>query len=303
LAKVRPKTGQKFALIDTITADKTLLCLIAGVSRSGYHAWKQAAQAREQRSKDDLELAAAIETVCKKHLGVYGYRRVTMKLREHGYTDNHKRIARIMTEHGLQARIRRANPYKQIIRKTQEHMVVPNLLDRRFDQKEPERVGGTDITYIWAPQLKRFVYLSIVKDFATGEILAHVVSFHLTIPIALTTIDALVERLGENTESFMLHSDQGVHYTHPAYQQKLKKLNMVQSMSRKGNCIDNASTETFFGHMKDELDLTHCRTFSDVQIVIVAHINYHNLERKQWTKKKMAPIQYRNHLLVELSSV
>jgi putative transposase len=285
-------------LIDAIPTNKTLLCSIAGVSRSGYYAWKQATPVRQQRAIDDQKLTEVIRTICKRRIGTYGYRRVTMQLRAHGSTVNHKRVARVMAGYNLQATIRRTNPYKQIMKKTQEHTVAPNLLNRRFTQSEPERVGGTDITYLWVPLLKRFAYLSVVKDFATGEALAYTISPHLTMPIALYTIKKLAERLGKHMQGFLLHSDQGVHYTHPLYQQKLRELGMVQSMSRKANCIDNASTETFFGHMKDELDLTSCHTFQDVQTIITTFMRYHNHERRQWTKKKMTPIAYRDHLLV-----
>lgn len=298
---VRLDPGRKFTLIDILPYPKVLVCAVANVSRSGYYAWKRATPERATREKYDRTLATVIETTCKRHIGTYGYRRVTMALKNNGHSDNHKRVARIMRTYGMQAQIRRKNPYKQIMTKTQEHRTCPNLLGRQFTQTTPERVSGTDITYLWVSALQRFVYLSIVKDFATGEVLSHVVSLHLTMPIALTTVDLLMERLGNNTKGFMLHSDQGVHYTHPAYQRKLKALGIVQSMSRKGNCIDNASTETFFGHMKDELDLTHCRTFQNVQIVIATYMSYHNSERRQWTKKKMTPIEYRDHLLLELS--
>lgn len=276
--------------------------MVAGVSRSGYYAWKRAAGVRGERDASDRALVTMIETLCKRHIGTYGYRRITMELRSKGYRGNHKRVLRVMRKEGMGARIRRRNPYKQIMKKTQEHQTCPNLLDRQFAQTAPERVGGTDITYVWVSGLGRFVYLSIVKDFASGEVLAHVVSLSLTIPIATTTVARLAERLGGNIDGFMLHSDQGVHYTHPVYQRKLKTIGMVQSMSRKGNCIDNASTETFFGHMKDELDVSDCRTFSDVQIAIATYMSYHNLERRQWTKKKMTPIEYRDHLFTELST-
>lgn len=183
------------------------------------------------------------------------------------------------------------------MKKTKEHRTCPNLLDRSFDQKVPERVAGTDITYIWVPRLKRFVYLSAVKDFATGEILAHHLSQNLTMPLVLKTIDMLCVRLGGKMRGLMLHSDQGFHYTNPVYQTKLKQREIVQSMSRKGNCIDNAPTETFFGHMKDEIDVSTSTSFFDVQIEVATYISYYNETRKQWHRKKMAPIEYRNHLL------
>jgi len=296
MARVRLGTGQKFRLIDQLPYSKSSLCTIAGVSRSGYYAWKKHDYKRVQREQEDLELAGVIEVLCGEKIGTYGYRRVTMKLHEHGYIVNHKAVARVMYLHNLQAGIRRTNPYKQIMKKTQEHLTCPNLLNRNFSQTKPECVAGTDITYLWVPILKRFVYLSVVKDFASGEILAHITSLSLTMPIVLRTIAMLSKRLGSHTKGFMLHSDQGVHYTYPGYQKTLSNLRIVQSMSRKGNCIDNASTESFFGHMKDELDVSYCKSFHEVQIAIATHISYHNTKRRQWDKNKMTPVEYRDHL-------
>jgi len=273
------------------------LCDIARVSRGGYYAWKKAEAKRITQEEKDIALLTLINQYVDKKIGVYGYRRIQMKLAEYGYTINHKRLRRVMKVYGIQARIRVANPYKNVMRKTQEHRTCLNLLNRNFTPGVPEKVAGTDITYVWVPKLKRFVYLSAVKDFATGEILAFHLSLSLMIPIVLNTINQLEKRLGTAIAGLMLHSDQGVHYTNPVYQNKLKNLKIVQSMSRKGNCIDNASTETFFGHMKDEIDVSHCRTFSEVQIEIVTYISYYNETRRQWNRKKMTPIQYRNHLL------
>lgn len=280
-----------------------MLCAIAKVSRSGYYVWQYAERTRTAHEEQDRELAGLIEVVCGRRLGKLGYRQVTMKLATHGQVVNHKRVARVMQEYDLQAKVRRKNPYKQIMQKTQEHRTCPNLLDRKFDQAVPYCVAGTDITYVWVPLLKRFVYLSVIKDMATGEILAFVVSQNLTMPLATETVRLLYDRLQDNgCTGFMLHSDQGVHYTHPAYQSLLREYGIVQSMSRKGNCIDNAPTESFFGHMKDELTVAHCTTFREVQIAIAAYVSYHNEQRCQWERKKMAPVEYRNHLLVLLAT-
>ncbi|SFM36461.1 IS3 family transposase, partial [Pelosinus propionicus] len=96
----------------------------------------------------------------------------------------------------------------------------------------------------------------------------------------------------------ILHSDQGFHYTHPDFQLSLKDLHIKQSMSRKGNCLDNASMESFFGHMKDEVDIKSCQTFNDLKETIYNYIEYYNCHRYQWGLKKMTPIQYRDHLIV-----
>lgn len=272
------------------------LCDIARVSRSGYYAWKKAEVRRVAKENEDTELLELINQYVDKKIGIYGYRRIQMKLEEHGHIINHKRLRRVMKAYGIQARIRIANPYKRIMKKTQEHRTCPNLLDRNFNQQVPEQVAGTDITYLWIPKLKQFIYLSAVKDFASGEILAHILSENLCMPLVLGTIDRLKERLNVSIKGFMLHSDQGFHYTNPVYQKKLDNLKIVQSMSRKGNCIDNAAMETFFGHMKDEIEVSKCDTFDDVEIEVATYISYYNETRRQWDRKKMTPSQYRNHL-------
>jgi putative transposase len=105
-----------------------------------------------------------------------------------------------------------------------------------------------------------------------------------------------LERLPD-VKAGLLHSDQGVHYTNPQYIQRVEKLGLVQSMSRKGNCIDNAPMESFFGHFKDEVDFKDCKTFDELRSKIAEYIQYYNNERQQWNLKKMTPVEYRNHLL------
>jgi transposase InsO family protein len=98
-------------------------------------------------------------------------------------------------------------------------------------------------------------------------------------------------------EEAMIHSDQGSQYTHPLYIETIKKLKMVQSMSRKGNCLDNAPIESFFGHLKDEVDYQSCKSFEKLHWLIGEYVKYYNYKRQQWNLKKMTPVEYRNHLL------
>ena len=200
-----------------------------------------------------------------------------------------------MKKYKLQARIRAANPYKNMYKKTKEHAEVANVVNRNFMVMVPETVGGTDISYLrWRD---RFIYFSVVKDFASSEALAWKVSRTLEHGLVLDTIARLKSRLGDSMKDFVLHSDQGWHYTHPVYRAKLAEFGMVQSMSRKGNCIDNAKTETFFGHMKDELDISGCDTFEEVVRKVDAFMYYYNNMRHMWSKHKMTPVQYRSHLV------
>lgn len=141
-------------------------------------------------------------------------------------------------------------------------------------------------------------YLSAVKDIADGEVVAWNLTQHLTMDIVTDTVLNLKNNLSvDSLNGAMIHSGQGFHYTNPEYIRMIVKLNMIQSMSRKGNCIDNAPTESFFGHLKDDVDYRSCKTFEELRNVVKQYIHYYNNERQQWNLKKMTPVQYRNHLL------
>jgi putative transposase len=232
-----------------------------------------------------------VKKVFDKGKGTYGWRSIKMRLPEM----NHKKIRRIMKKYGLYSKVRRRNPYKAIMKKTMEHRTFDNKLQREFDQTVPFKVFCTDITYIRF--LGRFVYLSVIKDIASGEVVAWNLSMFLEMTLVTETIKNM--KL-DSYENIMIHSDQGFHYTNPVYIEMVKELKMIQSMSGKGACVDNAPIESFFGHMKDELDYKVCRTFDELRLVIEEYMRYYNNERNQWERKKMTPVEYRNHLLAQV---
>ena len=217
-----------------------------------------------------------------------------MKLLEKEVVMNHKKIIRIMKKYNLAAKIRRKNPYKLIMKKSLEHRTFENQLQREFGQNAPSKVFCTDITYI--PFNHRFAYLSAIKDIATREVVAWNLTGHLEMDLVLGTIGKLEQNV-EVLKEALIHSDQGFHYTNPQYIQKIQDLNMTQSMSRKGNCIDNAPIESFFGHLKDDVDYKGCKTFEEIYSLIEEYMKYYNHGRRQWELKKMTPVEYRNHLL------
>ena len=180
------------------------------------------------------------------------------------------------------------------MKKTHEHATCDNILNRVFKQSKPLTTLCTDITYLYYGRCEK-AYLSAVKDIATGEIVAYKVAKHLTMPIVLDTINNLKNVI--KLDNVLIHSDQGFHYTNPEYRKLLKDNNVIQSMSRKGNCIDNAPMESFFGHLKDEVDYKNCKTFEALVEKIDQYMYYYNNERYQWSRNKMAPVEYRNHLL------
>jgi putative transposase len=254
------------------------------VSRSGYYKWLVYADTPDKDYEDYLK----VKSVFDQGKGKWGWRNVKMRLPDM----NHKKIHRIMRKYNLVAKVRRKNPYKQIMVRSLEHRIFSNKLQREFNQIIPFKVFCTDITYI--PFQNRFAYLSVIKDISTGEIMA----WNISLSMEMTLVTGTIENLKlDSYENIMIHSDQGFHYTNPAYINLIKELKMIQSMSGKGKCIDNAPIESFFGHLKDELDYGLCQSFDDLRFKIKEYMRYYNYERKQWTRNKMTPIEYRKYLL------
>ena len=274
------------------------LCELAGVSRSGYYKWLQTTEQRAVSEDKDYLDYLLIKDVYDAHQGKSGYRLLYMELAEQLEVPmNHKKILRIMRKYNFFAKVRCPNPYRQLAKATHAHKTVPNLLNRQFDQDEPRKVLLTDITYL-PYKHGQVAYLSCVKDVATREILAYELSTSLKMGIVEKTLCKLEEALdGMIHPEAIIHSDQGFHYTHPDYQTRVKEIGLVQSMSRRGNCLDNAPMESFFGHLKDEVDYKEALNLEELKRMIERYIDYYNTERKQWTLKKMAPENYRSHLI------
>lgn len=273
-------------------------CELLGVSRSGYYSYQKAAGSRLEREQKDLEAKEIILKAFNRRGYKKGSRSIKMIL-EHEYDLNfsRKKIQRIMNKYEIVCPHRKSNPYKKIAKATKEHQVVPNKLNREFKQGVPGKVLLTDITYL-PYNGNNMAYLSTVKDASTNEILAYHVSDRITLDIAIKTIHKLKnnKKISLHSDAF-IHSDQGSHYTSPRYQKLLKKYELGQSMSRRGNCWDNAPQESFFGHLKDEVDYKSCKTLKELKAKINHYMVYYNNYRYQWNLKKMTPIQYRNHLL------
>lgn len=274
------------------------LCGVAGVSRSGYYNYIKNEDKRLQREKQDMELRDIILKAFNHRGYKKGSRSIKMVLEnEFNLIFNRKRIQRIMRKYDIKCPIRKANPYRRMMKATREHTVVPNLLNREFKQGITGKVLLTDITYL-PYGTYNMAYLSTIKDGSTNEILSYHLSNRLTLDIATETIEKLIRQNKQllHSEAF-IHSDQGVHYTSPKFQKLIKSYNLGQSMSRRGNCWDNAPQESFFGHMKDEIDYKNCNTFGELQSMIDEYMDYYNNYRYQWGLKKLTPVQYRNQLL------
>ncbi|WP_455544530.1 IS3 family transposase [Intestinibacter sp.] len=275
------------------------LCQVANVSRSGYYRFLKTEITR--KNQEDMDLVA--KEVILKVFNYRGYKKGSRSIKmtlenEFGIKMNRKKIQRLMRKFDIVCPIRKANPYRRIAKATKEHRVVPNKLNREFKQNIPGKVLLTDITYMPYGNNK-MAYLSTIKDSSTNEILAYNLSKSLNISIVTETIDKLLNfNAFKLADEAFIHSDQGVHYTSPIFQKLLKKNNLGQSMSRRGNCWDNAPQESFFGHMKDEIDYKSCSTFEELETMVDNYMDYYNNFRYQWNLKKLTPVQYRNQLLL-----
>jgi len=224
-----------------------------------------------------------------------GARQIKMTLEnQYKITYNLKRIRRIMKKFNIICPIRKANPARRMAKATKEHRTCPNNLHRNFKQGVAGKVLLTDITYLTYGGGKR-AYLSTIKDAETNEILAYEVSSTLSIDIALNTLHKLKKHRHLREDAF-IHSDQGFHYTNPKFQALVKKMGLGQSMSRRGNCWDNAPQESFFGHFKDETTIRACESLEEVKKEIKSYMIYYNHYRGQWNLKKLPPAKYRQQL-------
>lgn len=278
------------------------LCNLAGVSRSGYYSYEKREKNKDTNPKEiqdrkDFEL---ILNIYKRKNIKKGARTITMILAHEGNTMNLKKVRRLMKKFGLFCPIRKPSPYKKMMKALEESTIAPNLLERKFRDYGPRVVLLTDITYIsYGNYLK--CYLSTIKDAYTKEILVHVLSTNMEEDFVLETIKQLILNHKDElkTES-LIHSDQGTHYKAVLFKDLLTDNNLRQSMSRKANCWDNAPQESFHGHMKDEIDLSNCKTFENVKEVIDNYIDYYNNERPQWGLAKLTPVEYYQYSITKI---
>jgi len=289
----------KFAMIQAATAqDNNLLsiselCRLAEVSRSGYYRWLDAAPVRDMReAQDKADFILVVEAY-----NVRGYakgaRSIYMTLLHRDIRMNLKKIRRLMSKYGLLCPIRKANPYRRMAKAMRTNTVVGNIVDRNFRAHGVRRVLLTDITYL--PFKSGRCYLSTILDAYTHEVLAYEISMSLKVDFVLDTVEQLIAKHGSSLDSStIVHSDQGCHYTSMAFIEKLKDAEFVQSMSRRGNCWDNAPQESFYGHMKDEIayEIAKKNSFLEVKALVDDWMDYYNNERYQWSLAKLSPCEY-----------
>ena len=275
----------------------SMLCEIANVSRSGYYNWVASEENRnlkEEQDRKDFEIILIAYNYKGYNKGARG---IYMRLLHMNppIIMNVKKIRRLMKKYNLFCPIRQANPYRRMAKALKTNNVADNLLNREFKMHGPRTVLLTDITYL--PYNGTRCYLSTILDAYTKEILSYVLSESLEVDFVLETVNQLIDNHGISlTTETLVHSDQGCHYTSYSFIQMLKDKKLRQSMSRKGNCWDNAPQESFFGHMKDEIDIRECKTFDEVKSIIDGWIYYYNYERYQWDLAKLSPCEYYKYI-------
>ena len=221
------------------------MCNVLGVSESGFYAWRKRPAC--QRTREDAQLRQEIRQVFLTHRGRYGSPRIHMELKDQGRSISRKRVARLMREAALSAR--RKQRRVLTTRREASHPVAPNVLNREFTATAPNQKWVTDITYI--PTAQSWLYLAVILDVYSRAVVGWSMSASCDEALVEGALKMAVARRRPQA-GLLHHSDRGCQYTSHAYRRQLELLGIVVSMSRKGNCWDNAVMESFFGSLKAE---------------------------------------------------
>ena len=258
----------------------------------------KAASARQNRDDQDKADFSLILEAYRFRGYAKGARGIHMRLLHQGIIMNVKKIRRLMSKYNLFCPIRKANPYRRMAQALKTSNYAPNIVNRDFHSKGARKILLTDITYLFYKDEGK-CYLSTILDAFTHEILAYELSISLKVDFVIATVDQLVREYGSTLDNeTIVHSDQGCHYTSYAFIGKLRDADFVQSMSRRGNCWDNAPQESFFGHMKDEIrdEIKAFASFEAVKAKVDDWIDYYNNDRYQWDLLKLSPREYYQYL-------
>jgi len=262
-----------------------------GVSRSAYFAWVK----RMDRPDPDQERMQLVIEAYESSRKIYGYRRIQIWIeREYGVQINHKAVLRLMRKLRIRSVSRKRNPYRLIQNQYGSIHTYPNLMRQNFKAKQPNQKWGTDITYIHTKQ--GFVYLAVIKDFFDGTILGHAMSRDNSIRMVLQAVHAAANAV-PSPDGVTIQSDQGSQFQSTAYHSLTSQLGIIPSMSRKGNCLDNAPTESFFSQLKEEyIRHIQIKDFQDAVQLVDDYIHFYNHERIQ-LKTKLTPLEFRRQFV------
>lgn len=269
-----------------------------GIPRSSYYEilrnddYGNFYQKKNQQDEEDVEVIRSV--IAYKNFGK-GARQIYMDMQDiTGVQFGMKKIYRLMHKYGIETSIRRKKNSRQAIKLLMKRNTKPNLLKRRFRLFEPNEVRLTDVTYLDYGNGKR-AYGSASKDPVTGRLIDYTISESNDLNLVMATLDHISKQ--PLLPGAILHSDQGALYLTDTFQNKVKEAGMKESMSKRGNCWDNAPQESFFGHFKDEANYRECTTLDELRQICSEYMYYYNNERHQWNLNRMTPVQYENYLL------
>ena len=262
----------------------TFMCRLFGVSRSGYYDFCK----RLGTPEPDAELAELLKGQQERCRRTYGYRRMWLWLEKHGIHHNPKTVLRVMKKYDLLAEIRRAKKWVQMEEQTHKY---ENLLNRDFQADSPNKKWVTDISYIHTGE--GVLYLSMIRDLYDSSVVAYKMAAHQTVNLVLDTIRLAMRKEKVVAGSLQLHSDQGGQYTSQEYFSLTKEYGITPSMSRRGNCYDNAMAENFFSILKTEcIYRQKVKSFHQARELIDEFIYFYNHQRIQ-LKTGEAPLTRR----------
>lgn len=283
IARIITELRSKFSL--------SLLIQVSGMKRSTFY---YTINKEDKDTKND-EVMNEIISVFYEHKERYGYRRVTLELINRGYSINHKKVLRLMNRMGLYAKTRSRRKYSSY--KGEVSRVADNIIERNFHSESPNKKWYTDVTEFSIRDGK--LYVSPIIDGYNGEIISIDVSRSPDLSQTHRMLDTAINKY-ESLEGLIIHSDQGFQYQHFSFQEKLKENKITQSISRKGNSIDNSLIESFFATLKIEMFYGEEKTFmntKELEIAIYEYIDYYNNKRIRGKLKGLSPVQYRTQSL------
>lgn len=269
------------------------MCLTLKINIKSYYSWKS--RDKSKREKENDMILCKIQEIRKdKKKKCYGSPKILLELKKMNLNYNHKRIARIMRENGIFAELRRKHSYKKTGKEKKD--VAPNILNRNFNPLFPNIAWTSDITYI--PTRSGWVYLCSVMDLFSKKIIAWEVSDSPDSELVISSIKKAIKIRNPN-KGLLVHSDQGCQYTSNKYIDFIKENNFIQSMSRRGNCWDNACIESFFGHLKNEW-LWDFKFYSikEVRFSVFDYIDgFYNTRRFHAGNDNMPPVEYEKKMV------
>lgn len=290
-ARSKKKTEVILELINELPEVKVTKWLeISKLPKSSFYEWKKKIECFEDK---DIEIKSKIKDIVLRCKQRYGYRRICKELRNQGTIVNHKKVLRIMKELNLLCKKFRNKSRKYSSYKGQIGKLADNVLNRNFNATRVNKVWLTDVTEFRLNAREDKLYLSPILDVFNGEIISYSISKKPNIQFTNKALDEALNKF-EILEDLVIHSDQGFHYQHNSWVEKLKKRGIKQSMSRKGNCLDNSPMENFFSLLKQEMFYGEkFKSYQHLKIEIEEYIHWYNIDRIKEKLNGLSPVKYR----------